>query len=147
LRPGGKIFLVFPTYLQPTEHHLGMVSSVPGLQLFFGGASLVRAYCEIIEERGEAAYWYRRDSPELAAHEKCHTINGTSYQDFASIVTAMGWDTEYFSRAPIGSIGRSVAHHPLRRAIMRLAVPLTYVPLLQEIVLHRVTMVLVKKNS
>lgn len=144
LVPGGKIYIVFPTYLQPNEHHLGMVSKVPGLQLVFSGKTLVRAYYEIIEERGRGAYWYRRSSPELELHEKGHTINGMSFQRFMSIVKSQGWKVEFISRAPVGSIGRSVVKHPWRRLLMKSALPLTYIPLLQEIVLHRVTMILVK---
>lgn len=144
LKPGGSMFLVFPTYLQPNEHHLGMVSKVPGLQLMFSGSALVRAYYEIIDERGAAAYWYRRDSPELSSHEKGHTINGMSFAKFSRIVKKMGWKDTYTSRAPVGSIGRSVMRHRVRRAVMQLALPMTFVPFLQEIVLHRVTKVLVK---
>lgn len=144
LKPGGSMFLVFPTYLQPNEHHLGMVSKVPGLQLLFSGSALVRAYYEIIDERGTAAYWYRRDSPELLSHEKGHTINGMSFAKFSRIVRKMGWKDTYTSRAPVGSIGRSVMHHPVRRAVMQLAMPMTFVPFLQEVVLHRVTKILAK---
>jgi ubiquinone/menaquinone biosynthesis C-methylase UbiE len=144
LVPGGKLFLVFPTYFQPNEHHLGMVSKVPGLQLIFSGKALVRAYYEIIEERGQDAYWYKRGSSELDPHERCHSINGTSFREFMAIVKSQKWTVDFVSRAPVGSVGRSVAQHPFRRLLMKLATPLTYIPFLQEIFLHRITMVITK---
>lgn len=145
LKPGGKIYLVFPTYYQPMEHHLGMVSKAPGLQMMFSGKTLVRAYFEIIEERMPDSKWYKRDSPELDAHEAGHTINGTSYRAFRNLVSPDRWATEFVCRKPIGSIGRSLKKGGSVGILSSLFAPLTYVPYLQEIFLHRVTMVLKKK--
>src|SRR5262245_38794998 len=62
LRPGGVLLAVFPGYFQPNEHHLGLVTRLPGLQLLFSGATLVEAYATEIAERGVEAQWYRRAS-------------------------------------------------------------------------------------
>src|SRR5207247_9065923 len=61
LRPGGHLLAVFPSYFQPIEHHLGLVTAMPGLQYLFTGRTLIRAYCEILGERGVDADWYVRD--------------------------------------------------------------------------------------
>src|SRR5262245_28844541 len=37
LKPGGRLFLVFPGYYQPIEHHLSLVTRLPGLQYLFSG--------------------------------------------------------------------------------------------------------------
>ena len=55
LRPGGQLFVVFPSYYQPVEHHLSMVTRCPGLQYLFTGRTLLKAYCEILNERGSSA--------------------------------------------------------------------------------------------
>jgi len=55
LKPGGLFLLVFPSYFQPNEHHLGMVTRFPGIQCLFSGRTLIRAYSEILAERGESA--------------------------------------------------------------------------------------------
>lgn len=144
LKPNGKLFLVFPTYYQPREHHLGLVTKVPGLQLFFSGKTLVRAYYEIIEERGSSAYWYRRDSPVLVNHEVGNTINGTSFREFQRILRNTDWGIDFLSRKPIGSIGRSVHEGSWKGGISTLFIPLTYIPGIQEIFLHRVTTILRK---
>src|SRR6185369_8079866 len=35
LRPGGRLLVVFPSYYQPVEHHLSLVTRLPGLQYLF----------------------------------------------------------------------------------------------------------------
>ena len=144
LRPGGRLLVVFPSYYQPVEHHLSLVTRLPGLQYLFSGATLTRAYYEILRERGSDAEWYWRAAPELEAWEKCNTINGTTYRAFGKLIREGGWKIVMNSRAPIGSIGRNVSRKRSYRAISRLFVPLTALPGLQEIFLHRVTYILEK---
>lgn len=145
LKPGGKVFLVFPTYYQPLEHHLGLVSRIPGLQMLFSGPTLVRAYYEILEERGETARWYRRQSPDLKPYERGHTINGTSFRQFKRILKGGSWDVEFVGRKVIGSIGRAVDRNKMFKLVSLAFAPLAYVPSLQEVFLHRVTMVIRKR--
>ena len=35
LKPGGRAYLVFPSYFHPVEHHLGIVTRTPCVQWFF----------------------------------------------------------------------------------------------------------------
>ena len=144
LRPGGRLMVVFPSYYQPVEHHLALATRIPGLQYLFSGATLTRAYYEILRERGSDAQWYWRDAPELEAWEKGNTINGTTYRSFGKLIREGGWKVVMNSRAPIGSIGRNASRKLSYRLMSRLFVPLTALPGLQEIFLHRVTYILEK---
>jgi len=135
---------VFPSYYQPVEHHLALVTRVPGLQYLFSGATLTRAYYEILRERGNDAQWYWRAAPELEPWEKGNTINGTTYRGFAKLIRESGWKVVMNPRPPIGSIGRNASRKLSYRLMSRLFVPLTVLPGLQEIFLHRVTYVLEK---
>lgn len=145
LKPGGHIFAVFPSYFHPVEHHLSLVSRTPFLQLMFSGQTLVEAYCEIINERGENdAAWYGRPSRNLDVWERCNTINGTTYRRFTRLVRETGLVVVRDVHKPVLSIGRLVANRPIIRRSARLLTPLTYVPGLQEVFLHRITFVLGK---
>lgn len=145
LKPGGKLIAVFPSYYQPKEHHLGLVSRVPGLQFMFSGRTLVKAYYEILQERGDNAYWYRRSTPELEAWEKGNTINGTTFHKFRKIYREQKWKKIFQSRKPVGSVGRMFEKNKLMKVISKVFVPLTYIPFVQEIVLHRIAVILEKE--
>ena len=56
----GRLLVVFPSYFQPVEHHLSLVTGVPGLQYFFSGQTLVSAYNELLAERTTDVSWYDR---------------------------------------------------------------------------------------
>jgi SAM-dependent methyltransferase len=142
LRPGGHLLAVFPSYFQPTEHHLGFVTGVPGLQYLFSGKTLIRAYTDILEERGHDAFWYARDS-SLASWERGNTINGTTAHCFARLIRRQGWRVELHSRLPIGGVGRR-AQAGKGKILAHVFRPLTHVPLLRDVALHRITYVLAK---
>lgn len=147
LKSGGRLFLVFPGYFQPIEHHLGLVTSMPCLHWFFNGETLVKAYKDILNERGESAYWYRRATGSLESWERGHTINGTTLSQFRKMMSSMNWRIVHQSRKPIGSIGRKVSKSPLVRTASKLLMPLTFTPGLQEIFLHRITYILEKQGT
>jgi SAM-dependent methyltransferase len=144
LKKGGQLFVVFPSYYQPLEHHLGLVSMTPGLHWVFSGKTLVKAYCEILDERGEDAYWYKRKSPTLEPWEKGHTINGATFAQFREIIARQGWHVYRQVHKPIGSVGRNVERNKGARLLGSLFFPLTYIPGLQELFLHRNTFILTK---
>jgi SAM-dependent methyltransferase len=144
LRAGGVLICVFPSYFQPNEHHLGLVTRFPGLQLLFSGATLVEAYSKEIEERGAPAAWYRRASSHLAEWERGNTLNGITFREFKRLIGKQDWVPSHISRKPIGSVGRNVAKIRGLGAIAQPLRPLTYVPGLQEVLLHRIAVVLRK---
>lgn len=146
LKPGGKMYLVFPSYFQPVEHHLSLVTKMPFIQYFFSGKTLVKAYYEIIQERGEEAYWYKRNSSDLMSWEKGNTINGTTLSKFLKLLKNRGWVVNYQSRKPIGSIGRNISKNKLFKIFSVFIYPLVYVPVLREVFLHRITFILEKPH-
>lgn len=144
LKTGGRLFVVFPGYFHPTEHHLALATRLPCIHYIFSGKTLVRAYHELLQERGEAACWYRRDSPQLQRWERGNTINGTTFARFCRYLRERPWNVLLHSAKPIGSIGRNAAR--LRAAAMLtpalgLAARL---PGLREVFLHRITYILEK---
>jgi SAM-dependent methyltransferase len=144
LRPGGHLLVVFPSYFQPIEHHLSLVTGTPGLQYLFSGETLMRAYSEILAERGPAATWYGRPNG-LADWERGNTINGTTARQFSRYIRRQGWQVELNPRLPIGAVGHRAAHGK-GKVLARVFAPLTRLPGFQEVALHRVTYVLKKRT-
>ena len=144
LKPGGRLFLVFPSYWQPIEHHLSLVTHTPGLQYLFSGDTLVKAYNRILASRGEDANWYTRIKPELQSWERCNTINGTTLQSFRKMLNGGGWKLIRHSQPPIGSIGRTTVRNPRlwHRALAAVGRALVRVPGFDEVFLHRLVFVL-----
>lgn len=145
LKPGGKLIVVFPSYYQPMEHHLGLVNRLPGVQYIFSGKTLVKAYCEILQERGDEAYWYKRDTPVLQEWEKGNTLNGMTFHEFRKLIKDRNWKILFQSRKPIGSIGRYIEKNKWMKIPALLFVPFTYIPFIQEIVLHRIALIMEKE--
>lgn len=145
LKPGGRFFVVFPSYFHPTEHHL--LIKLPGIHYLFSGQTLIRAYYEMHQEQGDSTYWYRRTSPRLESWERGHTINGTTLAQFRRLLRRQRWKVIHHSRKPIGSVGRNVSRKRYCRWVSLFFSPLTYVPFLQEIFLHRIAYILEKDGD
>jgi ubiquinone/menaquinone biosynthesis C-methylase UbiE len=144
LKIGGKLFLSFPSYFHPIGHHLDVVTKTPCIHWFFSGRTYIRAFNEIIEERGEKAYWYKRSSTKLESWERGNTMNGTTLYYFKTLIKGTKWRIILFANKPIGSIGRNVSRSRFIGIVSKLFSPLTKVPGLQEIFLHRITYILEK---
>ncbi len=144
LKPGGRLFVVFPGYFHPTEHHLALATRLPGIHYLFSGKTLVRAYHELLEERGDAAGWYRRHSPQLERWERGNTINGTTLARFRRFVRECGWKVRLQSGKPIGSIGRNASKMRAAALLSPAFGVAARVPGLREIFLHRITYILEK---
>jgi SAM-dependent methyltransferase len=145
LRPGGYLLVVFPSYFHPMEHHLGLVTRTPGLQYVFTGSTLIRAYCQILRERGADAEWYSRHDL-LAPWERGNTINGMTAGEFSRLIKEANWSVELHARLPIGGVGRRAAGGKGKLLAMLFG-PLTRVPLLRDVALHRITYVLKKPGT
>lgn len=144
LRPGGRLFVVFPGYFHPTSHHLGLVTNLPGIQWLFSGRTLVKAYYDVLRERGQSASWYSRNKRDLEYWERCNIINGTTVRQFARLVSAGNWKVMLRSRQPIGSVGRNLSKKASARVLSPLFKPLSRLPYLEEAFLHRITYILEK---
>lgn len=147
LRPGGRLFVVFPGYFHPIEHHLGCVTLTPCLHWFFSGADLVAEYNRIVAERGDQARWYARRRPGLASWERCHTINGTTVRAFRRMIGRGGWTVEREVVLPLFRVGRAVGRRRILRVIGWLIAPLAHLPVLEEALRHRIVYVLRKPDG
>lgn len=149
LKRGGYLCIVFPSYWQPIEHHLSLVTRAPGLQYLFSGSTLISAYNRILASRGDDASWYRRSHLELREWERCNTINGLTLARFRGLVGEIGFGIVRHSRPPIGSIGRTVAERPSswHRALAAVGRVMVRVPVLEEGFLHRNVFILERRRE
>lgn len=87
---------------------------------------------------------YRRSSPELEPWERGNTVNGTTVGQFRRALSDTDWRVVRECRKAIGSIGRNVSRHPAAGVVSKILSPLTGVPGIRELVLHRIIYVLQK---
>lgn len=144
LRPNGKLFVVFPGYFHPFEHHLSFATRMPFFHYFFNSRTLINAYCAVLDERGHDAYWYKRDSSKPESWERSNTINGTTLKQFKKLIKNKDWKIVMQGNKPIGSVGRNMAKKPLVLLASKSFYPLIFIPGIQEIFLHRITFILEK---
>jgi ubiquinone/menaquinone biosynthesis C-methylase UbiE len=145
LKPGGKLFCVFPQFLQPLESHLTLATRMPALHWFFSGKVLAKAYYEVIQERGEKAQWYAPKSPELEDWEKLPSLNGISISRFRIIVKKTDWEVLYTGKSPILSDGRRSKWLLFRFLRILFYIP-ARIPLLEELFRGRVIQILEKNK-
>jgi SAM-dependent methyltransferase len=147
LKPDGKIFIVFPPIYQPLESHLGCVTKIPALNLLFSGKTIIKAYQEIIQERGPEAYWYIRKNWELENWEKFPCLNGITVSRFRKLIKKnKDWQLEFWSREPIFSSGRTSKKIIFRLFRFLFFIP-AHLPILEEFFLDRICCLLVKRSK
>jgi ubiquinone/menaquinone biosynthesis C-methylase UbiE len=144
LKKGGRLFVVFPSFYQPIEHHLSLGTRLPCVHYLFSGQTLLDAYRAILDERGSKSDWYRRRNPKLEDWEKGNTINGTTFHLFERYLRECDWKILFTGRKPIGSVGRNISKNKIVSAVSSLFYPLTFLPGLKEVFLHRVVFILEK---
>ncbi len=134
LRPEGVVVLSFPPAYHPLESHLGHVTHpyLP-LHLLFSARAIRAAHKDAVARRGLAV------QPASQDWEWLPTLNGITVRAFRKIVTEQGWEivkwepTSYFqNRAPaLGRVFRFFAQ----------------IPWIEEMLLHRISVVLRKPRS
>ena len=146
LKPGGKLLVVFPQYLQPLESHLGLVTRLPALHLLFSGKTITEAAYEIHTKKGKDASWYALKSPYLEEWERLPSLNGTSLAQFWRIIKRGNWKIVYQRKEPILSTGRRTRRFIFRFFRLFFLVP-AHLPLVQELFLDRVCFCLQKCDN
>ena len=91
LSQDGHLILTFPPFYGATAHHLDLATRMPGLHWFFGYPTLLHAYFDLLEERGDSAAWYRGERREPLGYERGYTINGTTEATFQRLINE-DWD-------------------------------------------------------
>jgi ubiquinone/menaquinone biosynthesis C-methylase UbiE len=143
LKRKGKLFVVFPSYFGPAEHHLSLVTATPFIHYFFSGSDLIDVYNEIIDERGtEASYWYKRRNPSLEAWERCNTINGMTKRKFQHLIKHTNWNIYYERNSPL--LRGMSQKHPALRLIRYVIYPFAQLPIFEEFLCERIVYILEK---
>ena len=97
LRPGGVVLAVFPPFFQPLEAHLTLVTKTPALHWIFSGQTLTDAYNQIVDDRGDEAYWYKNKNKKLQVWEKLPSLNGITIRKFKAIISKDKlWGVDYW---------------------------------------------------
>jgi SAM-dependent methyltransferase len=101
LRPGGRVYALFPPYYGPRAHHLGFVTTFPFLHHVFSPETLVSATNTVLAERPEigkpplppptASFQHRVVLPSL---------NGTTERDFRRLVAGLPFEPEQLELVP-----------------------------------------------
>lgn len=147
LKSGGVLFSVFPSYYHPIGGaHLDFVTRMPCIQWLFDPTTLDIAYNDIVESRGEEAYWYKANEKEENDWQKLHGgtgINGTTIREFKSIVTEVGFSEVCILPTPLLSVGAMSIHHPKVKYISKLLKPLLKIEALQDYLSQRIVSILV----
>ena len=147
LKPGGRLLAVFPQFYQPLESHLTLVSKTPALHWIFSGQTLTDAYNEIIDERGEAAYWYKSENKKLEYWEEHQHLNGITIRKFKKIISKNQlWVTDYWGNSPILSDGKKSEMLIFKILRLLFIIP-ARIPLLNELFLGRICCVLTNKKN
>ncbi len=140
LKREGYFILTFPPFYYPVGHHLDLVTRTPGLHWLFDYTTLLRAYFALLNERGDAARWYRRATEQPLPGEKGYSLNGMGARRFHQLLQqrydtgtepegSSGWRIVYDGfRDQRGSYSR----HPIRWVLDHVIKPLGW-PCLREI--------------
>lgn len=142
LKRGGRLYVVFPSYLHPAEHHLSQVTATPFIHYFFSGKNLVEVCNEIIDERGGEAAWYKRQNPNLEPWERCDGINGMTKRKFRHLIRETGWNIYHEHRPPL--LRGMSRRHPALRLIRYLITPFAQLRGFDEFLCGRIVYILEK---
>jgi SAM-dependent methyltransferase len=142
LRPGGRVFLVFPPYYHPTGSHLeGYVSRLPYANVLFPSRVLVRAVGEVLAERGDAF----RPGP-LRPGDRLYWLNGLTARGFDRLLARSGFEVVSLRHLPLFSpVNRSYGARRMRYYAWLVA-PLARLPGIREYFTHRIAAVLRKPS-
>jgi len=143
LKKNGRLFAVFPSFYHPYEHHLSLVTLTPFLHYLFDGEELIKAYNDIVDERGtDKNWWYRRKSRELEEWERGNTINGMTKAQFRRLIVETNWIIYHEHNMPF--LKTLAERHPVLRPIRYVLTPLAHLPGLEEMLCERIVYILEK---
>jgi SAM-dependent methyltransferase len=124
LRPGGKVFLVFPVYDGALSHHLDYIVRIPGLHWIFEPSTLINAINSVLAQDEDLSRFGTRLQPQPALsfdgqRRVLPTLNGMTGEDFQGFVRT--FDVEYLYFRPL--LARRRVLGALPRALMRQRLP------------------------
>lgn len=140
LKPGGLLLTVFPPYFHPRGAHLdGYVSRLPYASVLFPSKILLTAIDELLEERGDG---YRPQ--KLRAGDRLYALNGLTIGKFLRILNKSEFEISKLEFLPL--LNRMIRQYGTwkMRYYAWALYPLSRVPGLREMFIHRVVAVLRK---
>jgi SAM-dependent methyltransferase len=102
LRPGGRVYAIFPPYYGPRAHHLDFITTLPFLHHLFAAEVLVRAANEIGRERPQIGRPPLQPPRERDGRKTLPSLNGTTEREFRAIVAGLPFEVEQLSLLPFG---------------------------------------------
>jgi hypothetical protein len=116
----------------------------PFIQWFFDPKTLIKAYNEIIESRGDEAYWYKSNIKDWQILHGGIGINGTTFRDFKTAVKEADFSKVIILPTPLLSIGLVAVHFLNIKHVTKILNPLLKIDILQDYLSHRIISILVK---
>lgn len=103
LRPGGRLLVVFPSYLGAFSHHLDYVTLLPSLHWFFSAKSIVNAVNSILCEQGRFGTALQPEPKRSfdGARLVLPTLNGLTGKLFDELGRNQGFQVESLQWNPI----------------------------------------------
>jgi len=129
LRPGGRVFALFPPYCGPVAHHLCFVTNAPFIHHVFSPATIVDAVNHLVAERPEIGTrpW---PGPQRSydGREVLPRLNGTTERGFRRLVASSPFrviDIHLvpFAWSPGGTFKRAV--HLACKGLVKVSWPFT----------------------
>lgn len=145
MKPNGKLYAVFPSYYLPFDGaHLAFVTKTPCIQWFFKPETLNQAFNEIIESRGDNAYWYRHKKINDNTWEQLIGgigINGITFGQYKTLVNEIGFSKTEFLRIPLLAVSNVSVKYPQIKYIVNILKPLLAIDKFQDYLSHRIVSV------
>jgi SAM-dependent methyltransferase len=139
LRPGGRLYAVFPPFHHPTGAHLdSWLSRMPWANVLFRPNAIVRAACELLDERGDIY----RPTP-MRPHDKLWMLNGATIAGVSRLLKQKRYNAS-LRLAPLFSRMNSKWEPWMMKYYAFAFAPLRFVPALREMFTHRMLVQLTK---
>jgi SAM-dependent methyltransferase len=104
LRPGGRLYALFPPYYGPRAHHLDFVTTLPFLHYIFSPDTLATAANRILEENpGLRDEPLPVPSPSYLGRQVLPRLSGTTVKDFGRILKQTPFEQVSIELVPFAS--------------------------------------------
>jgi SAM-dependent methyltransferase len=140
LKPGGRLMAIFPPFYHPGGSHLeGWVSMMPWPNLFFARDVLIQAVKEIMRERNDGY-----EPNPMRPRDKLWALNGATIRSVRAMLRGRRLRNVRMELAPLFSPMNEKWARWKMRYYAPFFRPLRYIPLLNELFVHRIVLDITK---